>query len=349
MSAPLAVVTGATGWLGKRLVRALAEGLPEVPGLAQAPERKIRCLVLPGEDSSALRAISGRVEIVEGNVSDAQSVDRFMQGAEDATVFHVAGMIHPNRFVREFYDVNEKGTQHIVAAAKQAKARRLIYVSSNSPIGCNPDATHVFDESSPYNPYMNYGRSKMLAEEIVKGASRDLETVIVRAPWFYGPGQPPRQSLFFTMVKEGKAPLLGDGSNRRSMSYVDNLCQGLLLCEQVDTAKGQVYWIADRRPYPMSEVLDTIERVIEKDFGMTVAHKRMRLPNLVGDVAFVVDKLVQGVGLYHQKFHVLSEMNKTIACSIAKAERELGYDPKIELQEGMRRSIQSLVEQGVKI
>jgi nucleoside-diphosphate-sugar epimerase len=176
-----------------------------------------------------------------------------------------------------------------------------------------------------------------------------FETVVIRPPWFYGPGQPPRQGLFFTMIKDGKAPLVGPGDNRRSMAYVDNICQGLLLCERVEQARGQVYWIADRRPYPMTEILDTVERVLERDFQIPVAHKRMRLPGFASSVAWLVDGALQSMGVYHQKMHVLSEMSRTIACTIAKAERELGYDPKVDLEEGMRRSIRWMLDNGSSV
>jgi nucleoside-diphosphate-sugar epimerase len=149
------------------------------------------------------------------------------------------------------------------------------------------------------------------------------------------------------MIRAGKVPLVGDGDNRRSMAYVDNLCQGLLLCDLVPAARGQVYWIADKRPYTMSEIIKTIEDVMEKDFDIQPARKRMRLPSLASEVAWMVDKGIQSMGLYHQKIHVLSEMNKTIACSIAKAERELGYAPQIDLAEGMRRSMLWMKERGI--
>ena len=89
----------------------------------------------------------------------------------------------------------------------------------------------------------------------------------------------------------------------------------------------------------MREIIDTVERLLETEFGQKCAHKRMRLPGLASEVAWVVDKTMQGLGLYHQKVHVLSEMNKTIACSIEKAKAELGYRPVVELEEGMRRSL----------
>ena len=125
----------------------------------------------------------------------------------------------------------------------------------------------------------------------------------IRAPWFYGPNQPPRQSLFFRMIRDGKGPIVGGGGNRRSMAYVDNLCQGLILAAATPAANGH-FGLADERPYTMSEIVDTVERLLETEFGQKCAHKRMRLPGLASDVAWLVDKTLQGVGIYHQKIHV---------------------------------------------
>src|SRR5215813_7974448 len=133
------------------------------------------------------------------------------------------------------------------------------------------------------------------------------------------------------------------------MGYIDNLCQGILLAGITESARGKTYWIADRRPYSMNEIIDTVERLLEKDFKMPVAHKRLRLPGVASEVALVADKTLQGLGLYNSKIHVLSEMNKTIACSVEKAERELGYKPEIGLEEGMRRSIAWCLEKGIAI
>src|SRR5262249_46900219 len=135
----------------------------------------------------------------------------------------------------------------------------------------------------------------------------------------------------------------------RSMSYVDNTCQAILLAARHPAAAGKTYWVADRRAYSMNEIVDTVERLLEREFHMPVAHKRLRLPDVASTVAYCVDRVLQGLGLYNQSVHVLSEMNKTIACSIACAERELGYRPGIELEEGMRRSIRWCLEQGQTI
>jgi len=346
----IVLVTGAMGWLGSRLVELLARGLPGLehlsPNAAGEKPCTVRCLVLPGQDASPLRRLSERVEIITGDIRNAADCEKFCQGAGGGILFHTAGIIHPQR-VSDFYAINVDGTKNLLNAAITAGVKRAVVVSSNSPCGCNPHPDHLFDELSSYNPYLNYGRSKMQMELAIKAVQDRLETVIIRAPWFYGPNQPPRQTLFFRMIREGKAPVVGNGNNLRSMSYVDNLCQGLVLATGTDRAKNQIYWIADKRPYSMNQILDTVERLLETEFNRKCAHKRLRLPGFASSFAYLADSTLQTLGLYHQKIHVLSEMNKTIACSVARAEQELGYRPAVELEEGMRRSLRWCVDQGL--
>ena len=352
MSKPDILLTGAQGWLGKRLLRIILERSYGNPILDQyiTDQARVRCLILPGQDEQALTSLSPRVECVKGDVRNPADCEAFTQGAEGAVMIHIAGIIHPNK-VSEFFEINRDGTANIMKASVKNGLRRAVIMSSNSPCGCNPFRDHVFDESSPFNPYMNYGKSKMEMEKIVEGYKKEgkIETVIIRAPWFYGPDQPDRQILFFTMIKEGKGPIVGDGENLRSMAYLDNLSQGLLLGAFQPQAAGEVYWIADEKPYTMNQIIDTIEMLMEKEFGLKVAHKRLKLPGLAADVAEMVDGMMQKVGMYNQKIHVLGEMNKTIACSVEKAKKHLGYVPFVALEEGMRRSLRSVFDNGQKI
>ncbi|MGH8509364.1 MAG: NAD-dependent epimerase/dehydratase family protein [Gammaproteobacteria bacterium] len=342
----MVLVTGALGWLGTNLVAALSKGLPDCEALARPPaDLNIRCLVLPGQSSAPLNTFSERVQVIEGDLRSPEDCERLCKEAEGAILFHTAGMIHPKR-VSEFYQVNVNGTTNVLNAAVKTKVRRAVVISSNSPCGYNRHPDHLFDEESPYCPYMNYGRSKMLMELVVKerAAESGMEAVILRAPWFYGPHQPPRQTLFFRMIREGKAPIVGRGRNLRSMAYTDNIAQGMLLAAINEAAAGETFWIADERPYSMNEIIDTIERLLEDEFDQMCAHQRMKLPGVASEIALLVDATLQRLGLYHQKIHVLSEMNKTIACSITKAKRLLGYDPKVSLEEGMRRSLKWTME-----
>lgn len=349
---PLTLVTGAPGWLGTSLVEALIRGLPDVPALsAPDPELEVRCLVRAGDDAAALEALGPRVIPIAGDLRDPASLARFVEHARGATLFHAAGVVHPSRGTRELMEVNADGTRDLLEAAARAGLRRFVHVSSNSPLGVNATPTGAFDEAAPYAPYLTYGLSKKLAEDHVNAYARRgiLETVIVRPPWFYGPRQPPRQSLFFSMIRRGRVPIVGSGENRRSMAYVGNICDGLLRAARTPEAASRTFWIADARPYTMNEIVDTIERVLERDFGLECAHRRVHLPAVASELALLGDRALQALGLYQQKLHVLSEMNKTIACRIDEARRVLGYEPAIALEEGMRRSVRWLVDQGVPL
>lgn len=351
LKTPWALVTGGAGWLGQGLLHSLAQGLADVEALrAPAANARIRALVLPAEEAFAKKSLPPGCEIIVGDTRDPSAAAALCQGAKDAILFHTAGVIHPRR-VADFFSVNVEGTRNILAAAQNAGARRAVVVSSNSPCGCNPAPDHLFDEGAPFHPYMGYGRSKMAMELLVQKvqAEGNLQTVVIRPPWFYGPFQPPRQTLFFQMIRDGVAPVVGNGENRRSMAYIDNLCQGLIRAAASPRANGQTYWIADERPYTMNEIIGTIETVLERDFSIKCRGTRRRLPGVASEIALMVDASLQKLGLYHQKIHVLSEMNKTIACSIAKATRELDYRPTVALEEGMRRSIAWLLENGGKL
>ena len=350
--APAYLVTGAPGWLGTRLVEALALGFPDVAAFAEPdPRRTIRCVVHPSAEPAELAAISPAIGVTIGDLTDPAAARALCRDAAGATLFHVAGLIHPARRTADFERVNVDGTRNVLTAAEEAGVRRVVIVSSNSPIGCNPHPEHVFDESSPYDPYMGYGRSKAKMERLVAEvqARGRLETVVIRPPWFYGPHQPPRQTLFFTMIKEGRFPVLGDGTQRRSMAYVDNICQGLVLAATTPAANGETYWIADERPYSINEIVTTVADVLEREFRIPCARRQVRLPSLVGGVAWLADATLQAAGIYHQKIHVLGEMNKTIACSVEKAKRELGYRPRWALRDGMIASIRWCLEHGQQI
>jgi nucleoside-diphosphate-sugar epimerase len=343
------VLTGATGWLGQALLHAVA-----VEGGRHVGVSTVRVLVRSKEEAEVVVAlaplIEADVEIVIGDVADADDVARlFARLPASVDVVHAAGVIHPQR-VDEFTRVNATGTRNVAEAASRAGVRRLVHVSSNSPFGTNADRLDTFRADEPFHPYLGYGRSKMEAELAVRAAIDEaaLDAVIVRPPWFYGPYQPARQTSFFRMIRKGRFPLLGGGINRRSMVYVDNLVDGVLLASRVEHAAGRAYWIADARPYPVHEIVTTVEHALQAE-GLDVKGGSPKVPNVVGDLAERADRLLQGRGRYQQALHVLGEMNKTIACDITAACDELGYEPAIELAEGMRRSIRWCLEQGLEL
>ncbi len=294
-------------------------------------------------------AIGPRVRPVLGDLREPRSLHGlFADLTHPVDVLHTAGVIHPER-VADFEKVNVGGTSAIADLALRHGARRLVHVSSNSPFGTNTHPTDRFRNDEPYAPYYGYGRSKMRAELAVYDAvERGLDAVIVRPPWFYGPHQPPRQTTFFRMVRAGRFPVFGAGEQRRSMVYIGNLVQGVLLAELGDVEPGRGWWIADARPYTVAEIVETVGRALT-DEGFPVSPNRLRVPDIVGRMAERADAALQGRGIYHQQIHVLGEMNKTIACDVGAARAELGYEPGVDLYDGMRRSIRWCIEQGLEL
>ena len=326
----LAVVSGAPGWLGTSLTEALVRGA-RFKTISTEP-RKVRCIVMPQTDPSPLLALGDAVEVVRADLRDSRSLAGLCAGAD--TVFHCAGIIHPRR-IQDLYDINVRGTQNLLESAIDAGAQRFLFVSSNSPAGLNASPSTLMKEQDPPRPYLNYGLSKLQSEWLINDAFRagKIATVILRPCWFYGPNQPERQSRFFKMIKGGRPIVIGRGDNLRSMSYIDNTVQALLLAERVEKAAGQTYWVADRRPYSFIEIIQTVARVLD------VPLRPRYLPHVASDMARFVDSLAQMVGLYNQEIHVAGELAATIAVSIESAQKDLGYDPEIDLEEGMRRSI----------
>lgn len=339
---PDLVITGADGWLGQSLLQVLSR--PGATGAA-VPAPRLRGLTLSPQGAARLRERFPAGHWLAGDLRARGTAARLLEGARGAVLVHTAGIIHPPR-VADFRAVNVDGSVALWQEAARQGLRRMVAVSSNSPCGANEGPEAVFDEQAPYRPYMGYGRSKMEMEQALRAlALRDaMELVVVRAPWFYGPHQPERQTRFFRMIRDGRFPIVGSGLNRRSMAYTETLADGLLRAARAPQAAGQTYWMADTRPYTMIEIVETVARLLGQEFGQRVAGRGPRVPGLVADTARLADRVLQAAGVYVQEVHVLSEMNLSIACSIDKARRELGLEPQVDLEEGMRRSLRWVFE-----
>ncbi len=321
-----ALVTGAPGWLGTRLVEQLV-----LRGFA------VRCLVHPDAENAVADA-----EIVRGDLRDTRSLAGITDGID--VVFHAAGLIHPPPLsLRGLFDVNTAGTKNLLAEGVRSGVRRFVYVSSNSAAGCNVSRDTLLNEYSRERPYMAYGRSKLEAEQYVNDVFVRglLETVIVRPCWFYGPGQPQRQTRLMNMIIVGKAPLFGDGLNLRSMTEVDSLCDALIRCATETRAAGELYWIADERPYTTRHVYETIARLLDVEL------RTSSFPKVASDLSAFGDRVLQALHVYQMEIHVAGEMYKDIACSVTKAKKDLGWEPPTDLTGGMARSIAWARERGL--
>ncbi len=326
-------VTGGSGWLGKTLIKTLLNGDELVLKNLSIEFEKILSLEF---ENNYEKFVDNKVELVQGDLRSKNDCYNFLENCSEGILFHCAGVIHPKN-IRQFYEINVNGTKNIINCAIRNKIKKIVVISSNSPIGCNKTNNYLFNEESHYNPYMNYGNSKKLMEEFILNKIKEgVDITIIRPPWFYGENMPIRQLTFYKMVKKGRFPMIGNGRNIRSKANVKNIVQGMILASIIAKSKGQIYWIADEKPYTMKEIIYTVVDVLENEFGIKCKENKIALPFFIGEIFEVADFLIQKIGLYNQKIHVASELNKNIACSIEKAKRELGYKPLISLYDGIK-------------
>lgn len=320
------ILTGAPGWLGDSVLDALPQN------------SQVRCLIhdkLPSSDILAWRANNSIVsEVVTGNMQDSASRARLLQEAAGAVVLHSAAVIHPHR-THDWYAVNCDATLALAREAKAAGVSRFVFVSSNAAQGKAPNPDELLEESGPCKPLSHYGRSKWMAEQGLMALHHpgQFDVVIARPCMFYGPPIPQRHVDIFRIIKSGRLPMVGDGSYARSLSYIDDLVQGILLCLTHPAAAGEIFYLCDERPYTTREVCEAMAA------ALGAPARFISLPAVTATVALGIDRLVSATGLYAMNFHLLGEANWNVGCSSAKATRLLGYRTTVDVWEGYRRAV----------
>jgi len=333
-------VTGAPGLLGSRLVEALCGGIETNSSKLAASQ--VVALVGPGRDPRLVEMLGARPVLAD--LTRPNSLDGALDGID--IVFHAAGLVHPKLRTADLFSINTLGTQALIDRSVQAGVKRFVFVSSNSAAGTNVRRSRLMKETDPSKPYMKYGKSKAQAEEIINDYARRglIESVILRPCWYYGPGESERQTRLFRMIKAGNPIVFGDGHNYRSMSYIDNVVQGLMLAAVCDNVNGHTFWLADQRPYKIIEIYKTVAELL----GVKTFRPRY-VPGLLSTVIRTADGMLQSLGFYQTEVHVAGELDQDIACSINKAHEKLGYQPSVDLKEGMRRSIEWCRRNGINI
>jgi nucleoside-diphosphate-sugar epimerase len=313
------LVTGAPGWLGSRLVSRLLEA-----------GQRVRCLVEPNSDPHTLRRAGA--ETVAGDVRDEQACERACEDVVE--VLHCAGVVHPPRFA-DYRAIHVHGTRSLLKAAAAAGARRFYYVSSEAAQGYNSDSRPL-DEERPCRPETEYGRTKREAELAALDAngSNGLETVVLRPAMFYGPGQPERRSRLMRMVASGRPPLFGDGSNRRSMVYLDNLVDAIEAARRTAGIGGEVFWIADTDIYTTRGIFEAMAEALGAPL------RPLQLPRVFASCARLTAQTLERAHLHSLDLHVVGESPRDFFCTNAKARSRLDWVPKTSLRNGLAAAVE---------
>lgn len=303
------VVTGGAGFIGSNIAEALVR-------------RGDRVRVLDNLSTGTHENLeaAGDVELVEGDLRDADAVRRAVTGAEG--VFHEAALRSVPRSVDDptsTNEVNVTGTLNLLMACREAGVRRVVYASSSSAYGDDPSLPKI--ETLPANPISPYAVSKLAAEHYCRTFARlyGLETVSLRYFNVFGPRQNPESKYsaviprFLQLAIDGKPlEVHGDGEQSRDFTYIDNVVQGNLLAMDAPDVSGEVFNVACGTRHSLLAIADAIGAFLGA--SLERAHTESR----AGDVR-----------------HTLAD--------IGKAQRLLGYAPVVHFDEGMRRTCEYFV------
>lgn len=314
------LVTGGTGFTGKALVaRLLADG-HQVVALDYKEGHKTQEL----RDAGA--------EVVIGSVTDAEVVERAMQGVE--VVHHLAAAFRELDVPNSFYeDVNVGGTRVTLEAARRHGVRKFVYCSTCGVHGNVEDPPA--DENAPINAADYYQQTKYDAEPVVLDSfRRGLPATILRPAAIYGPGDPERFFMIFRRVARGRFPMFGDGSTLYHPLYIDNLVDAFVLAQEPGRGDGEAYLIADEQYLSIEELVQAVGRALDVDVRIT--HYPI-LPLIVA--GHVCEKVCRPLRIRPPIFpRRVDWFRQNRAFDISKAKAELGYQPRVDLDEGLRRT-----------
>ena len=314
------LVTGATGFAGKYLVKRLI-----------AEQKNVSCLVRPQSNCAHLKELG--VELVYGDLADCNTLGSLKKDKFDI-IYHLAGAVYSTKNI-EFKRVNITGTSNLLHSCYWSGLQKFIYLSSIAVNGF-PAPGSLITEDTPCIPFTPYGKTKLQAEKLIANFFADTHvcTIFLRAPVIYGPdGQADLVTEKFKRIAQGKVLIVGDGSNMRSLCYIDNLIEGLILAEKNAEMKNNIYVISDSQPYSFRQLVAAISDVLN------TSPRLFYLPSCIADFARYFLFVMNTFGSYSWKLYSIATMNIDLGCLITKAEREIGYRPKIDLKTGIKKTL----------
>lgn len=296
------LITGGAGFIGSHLVERMLELGHEVRVLDNfATGRR-----------SNLEPFAGDVEIVEGDIQSYERAATAVRGCD--FVFHLAALPSVPRSVQDPLTSNASnvtGVLNVLLAARDAGVRRVVYASSSSVYGANPELPK-HEELAPL-PISPYGVAKLAGEGYCRsfGEVYGLETVALRYFNVFGPRQDPRSQYaavvpnFISALLAGSSPVIyGDGEQSRDFTFVQNVIDANVLAMSADGVAGRVYNIACGTAVTVNELFEELRAIIGAEVAATYRDRR------AGDIR-----------------HSLA--------NIDRARADLGYEPAVQLREGL--------------
>ena len=313
------LVTGATGFIGSRVVQKLLQN-----------ETAVKILALPGEAVPA--AWAEKIEIVRGSISDPRAVEKAANGAK--TIIHLVAIVTDWGDEKEYWEFTVEGSRLIFDEAVKQNAR-IVLASSIAVYGDN-----IYKQSCPEDtPYGNtlgpYSRTKQAQEKLAWDYYRNkgMKLTVVRPANVYGPRSGPWLHDVVNVLRSGSPGLISGGQMNAGLAYVDNVADILILAGTFEKALGNVYNACDGLDVTWKRYFTDIANII----GVGNPKSLPRPPAVLG--AYLLEGIYKLLGIKKRPLitrEALNLVGSDNRIPIDKIRRELGYEPVISYAEGLK-------------
>lgn len=312
------LVTGATGFIGRRVIRRLQESCLDYIGIARSPNSNLRIVSCDLLDRNKLGDLVGGVSVV----------------------IHCAGFAHAlysaERTVKEMtWKVNYLGTKNLLEQCEIFGVKKFINLSSVKAMS-EPDETCI-DEGWPTNPVTEYGKSKLAAEELIRDLadSSDMHTVNLRLAMVYGSGGKGNLERMVRLIRRGFFPPLPDTGNRRSLVHVEDVTDCIFETLDGMDAKAETFIVAGPDAPSGRDIYDAIRMVLGyRRFPFAIPESLLRNSAATLDV-------IQSLSGIRVPFNgeVVSRLLDSAWYSSEKMHRRIGWQPSIRFEDGLKEMI----------
>jgi nucleoside-diphosphate-sugar epimerase len=319
------LITGASGAIGGQLVQALlSEG------------DTVRVLARRTSDVKNIK--SSNIELSYGDVTDPESIGQPLENVD--FVYHLAAIVPPRlwRVPRNVvWNVNCQGTLNLLEACRGKEVKRFVYASTVGVMGY-VDRGRA-DESHPYNPQGLYERTKCEAEKLVLEYNREygVPIAVIRIPAVYGPGLIHGMVELFQAVQNHRFRFLGNGESLIHLIYIEDLIEAFLLLRRQDKGLREIYIVGMKDPVTWREYVKTIAEVMGVD--PPNGHVPVWLANMLGLFSEILLRPFSKNEPYLVRYRV-DWTTKNSSFDVSKAIKELGFEPKTSLREGVKKTVE---------